>query len=120
MTWILSLETELKPDTRPKSFPSKNFRLNKNSVHSFTVLYSHKPSLYLLRIVLFLPVVTDSPDTGEQQKAKWRASAGSTRIAFITFLPGTRLCRRLLRITTTLSSRLIRHPRVQREFTART
>lgn len=82
----ITLGNRIKTRHPTNSFPSKD-SLNKNSVHSSTVLDSHKLSIYL-RVVLFLPVATDSPDTGEQRKAKWRASAGSTRYRFHHVSPG--------------------------------
>lgn len=115
-TWILPLETELKPDTRQTLFHQR-IRLTKTR---YTLLPFLIPTSYLYTSAssCFYPW----PQIRQTQENNARRSGAlppdPPGIAFITFLPGTRLCRRLLRITTTLSSRLIRHPRV-REFTAR-
>lgn len=112
----ITLGNRIKTRHPTNSFPSKD-SLNKNSVHSSTFLI---PTSYLYTSAssCFYPW----PQIRQTQENNARRSGAlppdPPGIAFITFLPGTRLCRRLLRITTTLSSRLIRHPRV-REFTAR-
>lgn len=86
-TWILPLETELKPDTRQILFHQR-IRLTKTR---YTLLPFLIPTSYLYTSAsscFYRLVATDSPDTGEQRKAKWRASAGSTRYRFHHVSPG--------------------------------
>ena len=76
----------LRIKTRHQTLFHQRIRLTKTRCTLLLVLYSHKAIYIPPRRLVSL--AADSPDTGEQQKAKWRASAGSTRYRFHHVSPG--------------------------------
>lgn len=107
----------LRIKTRHQTLFHQRIRLTKTRCTLLPFFIPTKLSIYLPVALFLWPQIRQTQENNRRRSGALPPDPPG--IAFITFLPGTRLCRRLLRITATLSSRLIRHPRVRREFTAR-